>query len=291
MRTEVNINKASIYSIIINGIQIIAIIAVALLVLLTDLEQSSVLFVEFIVCIAAGLVVWGAVVDIQQALSARRIRDQADMLEEAYGQLMALNITLRAQRHDFMNHLQVVSGLIEMEEYSEAATYIERVYGDILSVSSTLQTANPAVNALLKVKLGESQKRGVFMDLHIQASWSDLSIPGWEMCRVLGNLIDNGLDALESVAEPRLTVTLTEDASNCSFCVENNGPPVPEEIRGVLFQSGFTTKGTGRGMGLSIVHQILVQNGGGITMETDETRTQFSGWLPRNAAPTVHEQL
>lgn len=282
MRTGVSIHKASIYSIIINVIQIGAIIAIAALVLLTDMGKFSMLFVDAFIIIAAVLVIWGAVVDIQQALTAQKVSDQADMLEEAYGQLVALNVTLRAQRHDFMNHLQVVNGLIEMEEYNEAAQYIERVYGDILSVSSALQTANAAVNALLKVKMGESQKRGVFMDLHIQAAWTDLSVPGWEMCRVLGNLIDNGLDALVGAKEPRLTVTITEDASNCLFSVENNGPEVPEEISRVIFQSGFTTKGPGRGMGLAIVRQILTNNGGGIEMESNAERTQFRGWLPRS---------
>lgn len=289
MRTGVSIHKASIYSIIINAIQISAIIAMVVLMLLTDMGKYSMLFVNSIVIITAGLVIWGAVVDIQQALTARKVSEQADMLEEAYGQLLSLNVTLRAQRHDFMNHLQVVDGLIDMEEYEEAAHYIERVYGDILSVSSALQTANAAVNALLKVKLGESQKRGVFMDLHIQTAWADLSIPGWEMCRVLGNLIDNGLDALEGVKEPRLTVTLSEDTLNCCFSVENNGPQVPEAIQNVLFQSGFTTKGSGRGMGLAIVKQIVIDNGGGIEMESTAERTQFRGWLPRNSMPAKEE--
>ena len=281
MRKRIDIDKASIYSIVINAIQIVAVLSIALLVLFTDIEQRSVVFVEFIICLAAALVIWGAVVDIGQALDARRVNEQQTMLEEAYGQLESLNVTLRAQRHDFMNHLQVVSSLIEMGEYHEAEDYIERIYGDIQSVSSALRTANPAVNALLKVKLGESKKRGIAMELVIHSKWDQLPIQGWEMCRVLGNLIDNSLDALSGTEEARVCVTLGEDLRMYHFRIENNGPEVPEGIRESIFQPGITTKGTGRGMGLSIVRRIITENGGDIILDSTPERTAFQGHLPR----------
>jgi len=287
-----DINKAAKYSIVINAIQICVILAIALAVLVFGVEHRSVLYMEFILCLATALVVWGSVVDIQQALSARRVHEQTKMLEEACGQLEALNMTLRAQRHDFMNHLQVVGSLVEMKEYGAAEEYIHRVYGDIQAVSSTLKTRVPAVNALLRVKIEESQKRGVFLDLHVYALWDGLPLQGWEMCRVLGNLIDNALDALAGVPEPRLTVMLGEDESlgHFTFAVENNGPEVPEDIREKLFLAGFTTKGRERGMGLFIVRKILRENGGDIVMETGREKTAFTGWLPRGGGGTSPTQ-
>lgn len=281
IRKKINIDKASQYSIVLNAIQIIAVLAIALLVLITDIEERSVFFVEFIICLAALLAIWGAVVDISQAMDARRINEQSNILEEAYGQLEALNGTLRAQRHDFMNHLQVVSSLIEMKEYNEAENYIERVYGDIQAVSKVLRTGNPAVNALIKVKMGESQKRAVAMELRIHSKWDKLPIQGWEMCRVLGNLIDNALDALSDTPDARLTVTLGEDLRRYFFLVENNGPEVPENIRSSIFQPGCTTKGDGRGMGLAIVLRIITEKGGAVSLESVPGRTVFSGWIPR----------
>ncbi|MDR0896876.1 MAG: hypothetical protein LBN04_03365, partial [Oscillospiraceae bacterium] len=91
MKKRVDIDKASIYSIVINAVQIVAVVGMALLVLLTDLAARSLLFVEFIICLAAALVSWGAVVDITQALSARRVSEQSQMLEEAYRRMEALN--------------------------------------------------------------------------------------------------------------------------------------------------------------------------------------------------------
>lgn len=100
------------------------------------------------------------------------------------------------------------------------------------------------------------------------------------MCRILGNLIDNALDAPAGEAPKALCVALWEDVKGFHFAVENNGAPVPEEIQDSLFQRGFSTKGPGRGMGLSIVQEILEQYGGQIDLDSTPRRTRFHGVVP-----------
>lgn len=87
-----------------------------------------------------------------------KVNLQNNMIKETLTSVENLNNALRAQRHDFLNHLQVVYGLIEMDEYAEARNYINKVYKDIQSVSRVLKTANPAVNALLQAKLMTAEK-------------------------------------------------------------------------------------------------------------------------------------
>lgn len=282
MRAQYNVDRLSLFSIMINAVQIIAVLAIAGMVVIGNhLESATPRMIEIVVAVAAGLIIWGAVVDILQAYNSRRMQKQAEMLQEAYRQLESLNVTLRAQRHDFMNHLQVVYSLIEMSEQKEAADYIEKVYGDIQAVSRTMRTASPAVNALLKVKLAECERRGIEVDMQINAAWKDLPIQGWEMCRVLGNLIDNAMDALGETGKRVLTLVVSEDLRSYRFRVENNGVPIPLELRERIFQSGFSTKRTGQGMGLHIVQEILRENGGDILLTSDDTHTVFEGWLPR----------
>ena len=155
---------------------------------------------------------WGAAVDIREALSTRKILSQIDDMDATIGQMEDFNNTLRSQRHDFLNHLQVVYSLIEMQEYEEANAYIDKVYGAITSVSRVIKTANPAINALLTVKSAACEKAGVKATVSIQSSWKHLPMQGWEMCKVLSNLIDNAIDALREIdGERRLDITLTED--------------------------------------------------------------------------------
>ena len=285
MRRTIDIKKAARYAIILNAVQIAAAVAIALLVLLTDVEaRASWRYIAALVCVSALLVICGAIVDIGNALSADRIKQQSEMLEEAYAQLESLNGALRAQRHDFCNHLQVIGGLLEMGESDEAAKYIDRVYGSVGALSAQLRTASPAVNALLRVKTAEAQKRGVAMDVIVRSAWEGLPAQGWEMCRVLGNLIDNAMDALKDTPSPRVTVTLGEELRALIFSVENNGPEIPMEIREKIFQPGFTTKGGERGQGLAIVREIIAGYGGELTLESDENHTAFCGRLPRGAA-------
>ena len=285
MRRTIDIKKAARYAIILNDVQIAAAVAIALLVLLTDVEaRASWRYIAALVCVSALLVICGAIVDIGNALSADRIKQQSEMLEEAYAQLESLNGALRAQRHDFRNHLQVIGGLLEMGESDEAAKYIDRVYGSVGALSAQLRTASPAVNALLRVKTAEAQKRGVAMDVIVRSAWEGLPAQGWEMCRVLGNLIDNAMDALKDTPSPRVTVTLGEELRALIFSVENNGPEIPMEIREKIFQPGFTTKGGERGQGLAIVREIIAGYGGELTLESDENHTAFCGRLPRGAA-------
>lgn len=283
MKKQVDIRKTVTYSVAINAVQIAAVMAIALYLLFSGEQAVHPSSIRIGIVVAALLVAWGAVVDIRDALSTARALDRVISMERSVAALEELNNTLRAQRHDFLNHLQVVYSLMEMREYKEAQDYIERVYGDIRAVSRVLRTANPAVNALLKVKLAACEKQGVKVELNITSAWKDLSIPGWEMCKVLGNLIDNALDAMKDTKNPRLTITLSEDLKAFRFSVANNGPDIPPQDLGRIFQAGITTKAEGHGMGLFIVRSTLRERGGDIEV-TSGGETVFSGWVPKETA-------
>ncbi len=284
VRRFVNLKKAVIYTVVINMLQIAGLITVAVMSLITGGHAFIGLPEQVLLCTMTLLVSWGAVLDIREAFSARKLASDADMLQDAYAQLEDLNGTLRAQRHDFMNHLQVVFSLLELEDYKEASDYIERVYGDIRRVSRTLKTAHPAINALLAAKVGDCEARGVHVDLQIESPWTDLPVESWEMCRVLGNLIDNAMDAMKDTPAPRLLIRLSESVQSYTFAIANNGPMIQPSVAERIFQRGFSTKGEGRGMGLSIVRGIMESGGGKLTLSSDEKETRFEGMLPKTIA-------
>ena len=277
----VNLNKASSYTIAINALQILGALTVTAFSLFTGGHAFMGLWEQLLLSGMTVIVCWGAALDIREAINARKIYGEADMLEDAYGKLEQLNTTMRAQRHDFMNHLQVVYSLLELEEYASASEYLERVYGDIKRVGRSLKTAHPAINALLAAKLSDCEARGVKVELIIESPWEALPVPGWEMCRVLGNLIDNGLDALSSTKNAQMTIALGETLQSFTFEIANNGPEIPDTILERIFQSGFSTKSSGRGMGLSIVRTILQAYGGKIELHSDASRTSFTGTIAK----------
>ena len=277
---ELNFKKITRYAIIINTFQIVAALGIALYAALSGSFNLSGRVERILIYVTALVVSWGAVLDIRDAYTARNAARQRQMLEDAYRQLEALNGTLRAQRHDFMNHIQVIYSLTELEDRPAALEYMDRLYTSVRSAGRSLKTASPAVNALLAAKSAACQEKNVPFLTDIHSDWKDCPVPGWEMCRILGNLIDNALDAPAGRELKTIQVALWEDVKGFHFAVENNGAPVPEEIQDSLFQRGFSTKGPGRGMGLSIVQEILEQYGGQIDLDSTPRRTRFHGLIP-----------
>lgn len=289
---NVDVKKAAVYAIVINSLQIGLIVAILAAELLLPGEQLNMTLIRTIVALAGLVVIWGAVVDIREALSTRRLVGQLEDMDLTIDAMENLNNTLRGQRHDFLNHLQVVYSLMEMEDYDEASAYIQKVYGRITAVSRVMKTANPAVNALLQVKVAACEKEGIKVTLNIQSAWKDLPVPGWEMCKVLSNLIDNAIDALKEVthSERGLTLTLTEDLQAFRFSVSNTGPMIPVGSRAHIFEPGITTKAEGHGMGLYIVKTTLEERGGGIELDSDAEETTFSGWVPKRVVAALPKE-
>ena len=280
------VKKAAMLSIVFNILEIVAGLAMVILVsrMLHQGVEANIARMTTLLCVT--IVSWGALTDIGASITSLQMVKKSKELEEAYGQLEALNREMRAQRHDFMNHLQVVYSLIEMNEPGEAMGYMDKVYGDMQRVSRMLRTSCPAVNALIQAKVVEASERGAELKLSIAAKWDDELMPAWEICRVLANLIDNALDAACSAQhlageKPTVELVLGEDLRTWFFSVRNNGPEIDEKTRERIFEPGFTTKKTGQGMGLYIVSQTIVEMGGRITLESRDGDTVFSAFVPR----------
>lgn len=280
---QIDVIKASQYSVIVNVAEIAVLAGFIAYTLLTGLNPENQKIILWIAVLGGLMACWGALLDIREALLTRRRQRLILDLEQTNDQMDNLNHTLRAQRHDFLNHLQVVYSLMEMNEYAEATDYLEKVYGDIREVSSFLSTQSTAVNALLKVKAGACAQEHIELQLDIKSPLSGLPMPAWELCRVLGNLIDNAMDAAKEAPAPRIRLAIAENIRSYLFTVENNGAEIPDELRESIFEAGVSTKGENRGMGLSIVKSTLEPCGGDVCCECAEGLTRFTVTLPKKS--------
>lgn len=206
-----------------------------------------------------------------------KLKKSYDALMESYHNLEQLNSTLRAQRHDYLNHLQVVYGMMELEEYEDLHSYLEPVYKDMQKTGKALKTSKPAINALLKAKMGEAEGKNIDVYVEVKSDLKGLHVPDWEICKVLSNLIDNAMTALENwQGEKKIEIDITESKEAYIFSISNSGPMIPESERNQIFKQGFTTKtGEGHGMGLYIVQTVLKENAGSISFASDEKETAF----------------
>lgn len=204
--------------------------------------------------------------------------------EESMKHLEELNRKLREQKHDLMNHFQVVYGLMELGEHEEAHRYIQPVFRGIQKLNYALKTEQPAVNALLQAKLETAEEQQIDMYLTVGSTLKEIYIRPWDLCRILANLIDNGMTALmQNNDERQLHVVINENSDNYVFEISNNGPVIPEEVMPHLFRAGFTTKKEeGHGQGLAIVQRLVREAGGEITVSSNEDETIFTVMLPKH---------
>lgn len=207
-----------------------------------------------------------------------KLKRQYEALIESFYRVQEMNGELRGQRHDYLNHLQIVYGMMEMEEYEELHDYLEPIYKDMMKVGKAIRTSIPAVNALLMAKMSAAEANGIDFYVEVKSDLKNLKIEPWELCKVLSNLIDNAITALqEKEGERQMALDISEDRENYLFAVSNNGPVIPEERKGAIFRQGFTTKKEeGHGMGLYIVAGILKENSGTIQVNSNEKETVFT---------------
>jgi len=231
--------------------------------------------ISFVLCLS--VIVALAVCMMMLLKMLIRLKSNYDALMESYRNLEELNSTLRAQRHDYLNHLQVVYGMMELEEYEDLHNYLEPVYKDMLKTGKALKTSKPAINALLKAKMGEAEEKDIDVYVEVKSDLKELQAADWEICKVLSNLIDNAMTALGGKEEEkRIEIDITETKEEYLFTVSNNGPMIPTEMQEHIFKQGFTTKREeGHGMGLSIVQNVLKENEGSISLTSDENETVF----------------
>lgn len=215
--------------------------------------------------------------------SYNKLRKNYEMLHQSYINIEKLNSTLRAQRHDYLNHLQVVYGLCEIEEYGEIKDYLSPVYKEIMKTGKAIKTSKAAINALLSAKQSEAENANIDMFIEVNSNLNDLKIPDWELCKVISNIVDNAITALSSKETDRkLFINITEDKENFIFEISNNGPAIPDRKQSEIFLEGVSTKASeGHGMGLFIVKSVINKNKGNISLKSDEDQTTFTISFPK----------
>ena len=185
--------------------------------------------------------------------------------------------TLRAQAHEFSNRMHIVSGLIELGEYEDVRRYIQQIAADQteLTAGVTARVADPAVAALLIAKSSQAAERGVSFVVE-PATW----LPrlderlATDVSTVLGNLVDNALDAAAGAPDPFVAVEVLERAGAVRIQVRDSGPGVDSAMQHRVFTHGYSTKVTepgddDHGIGLALVRVICRKRGGDVAVHND----------------------
>lgn len=204
--------------------------------------------------------------------SFQDLTEVKQMAEELTG-IKKITSALRAQNHEFMNKLHTISGLMQLEEYDKAIdyiSYISRQRNEILGVlSKRIKSAH--ISGLLLAKYNKAMEAKIYMEIDPSTSIKEIpkSITEDEICSIIGNLIENAMDELVKGENGKIIVKLSSDKDGLKICIKDNGPGISKEMRESIFDRGVTTKKGNRGLGLSIVKEIVDCAGGTIKLIQD----------------------
>ncbi|KUF16018.1 sensor histidine kinase [Streptomyces silvensis] len=199
---------------------------------------------------------------------------------------------LRSQAHEAANRLHTVVSLIELGRADEAVEFAtaELELAQALTDQVVAAVSEPVLAALLLGKAAQANERGVELVVSAGTGVDDgmlpPGLPPRDLVTILGNLVDNAVDAAQGSPAARVTVTVRATPDGLLLRVTDTGPGVHPDRRESVFEHGWSTKAaSGRGLGLALVHQTVTRHGGTLILTAPgEGGAEFTATLPRTSA-------
>ncbi|MBL1271155.1 MAG: sensor histidine kinase [Oceanospirillales bacterium] len=229
--------------------------------------------------------------DIIGVVASFRLRNELDQVSQQLTRIQQYADTLRSQTHEYSNKLHTIAGLIQLGAYNDALKLIGSEVSSHQALIHLLLEAvpDPIIAGCLLGKHNRAREMGLQLEIDPGSQMADLpdNLPREQLVSVLGNLIDNALEATRrhTGANGRVQLSMTDLGQELIFEVEDQGPGIAPEVQDRIFEKGVTSKpGNEHGFGLHLVRQFLDTWGGSITVENlgDAGGSRFTLYLPKS---------
>lgn len=219
-------------------------------------------------------------------LTTLRDRTEVQRLSGELESVRTLSDALRSQTHEYANRLHTVVSLLELGRSRDAIELITQEAELSQSLADDVVDAvnEPILAALLLGKVAQANERGIELRIDVEDRLAPSSIPASELVSVVGNLVDNAMDAAAAGPAPAsVTVTLRTNATMgaIELGVADSGTGIAPDMAERVFSRGFSTKAadaTGRGFGLAVVREILEKRNGSIDLSQDNGTEFIVRW-------------
>jgi two-component system CitB family sensor kinase len=210
-----------------------------------------------------------AVRDGRRIATVTTLRDRTELedLVRELATVRGMADALRAQSHESANELHTVVGLVELGRYEDAIAFATRRIGVTQDEVDLVQqrVGDLALAALLLAKAAACRERGVHLALDDESLLPADLLPSEDLVTIVGNLVDNALDALGGRGG-RIDVRVAVEDDRLVVQVRDDGPGIPEEALPHVFDAGWSTKpqteARPRGLGLALVSATATRLGG-----------------------------
>jgi len=269
---------------------VILLVQSVLLLLTTSWKEIDLLIIPFgkymhiILFIVIGLSV----------LSIILIRDLYKMIkEQAEDKIKQVKIEekerlikeLRSQKHDFSNHLQTISGMLQLDKIDEARQYINSLNRDLKNIKEVKEeTGKTILSSILLPMKQEAEEKGIKFNYQMETGVKEVTCSLNKLFRIISNLVENAIEATQDYeGEQIIEVKGNNKQEIYIISIYNRGPVISREQREKIFEPGISTKGEDRGFGLYIIKSLVEKNGGRLELKNKlGYGNQFICYLPKN---------
>jgi len=194
---------------------------------------------------------------------------QNDLMGKHITEVENIYRQMRGWRHDYHNHIQTVKAHLQLEQYGEIGTYLDKLDTDLTSVDTVIKTGNVMVDAILNSKISLAALKKININAKAIVPKS-LSISEIDLCIIIGNLLDNAAEAcikLPNEADRFIRIYIDVFKDQLYISITNS-------VGGSVKKNGNTYLSTkdkdGHGFGLIRVDKITEKNGGFINRQSEE---------------------
>ena len=190
----------------------------------------------------------------------------------------------RQAKHDVRHHAYLIREYLRSGKLQELDAYLDNYCGSLPDTQSLVHCHNSAANALLSFFAQQAQNSSIDMDIFVQLP-ETLCLPDTALSVVLGNLLENALEACRRITEGERKITIRGKAEMGSVFFE-----ITNTFEGVLRRNKegkiLSTKPGNHGLGLDSVSQLVKANGGILELEENQGIFRASVLLMEQPAPT-----
>ena len=231
-------------------------------------------WVNFIVLIILAL----TMLSIKQLEEDVENRTKIKLLRKHVLEMESLNLLLRSQKHEYARHVQYIQSLAYIRRYDELMDYINALAKEYRHTENLINTGHPAITTLINTKRNTAESQGIEFVVAVKSDLSKLTVPPWDLNSILGNLIENAMEAALEASHPRVAIEFSHQNCQYVFYIANNGATILDKNR--IYELGYSTKGSSsRGYGLFVVKKLVDQYSGDIEISCGK-KTHFTVKLP-----------
>jgi len=214
---------------------------------------------------------------------------ELDQLKEYTDMLEAVSSDLRSFKHDFVNIIQIIGDYLDSKKLNELDAFYRN---ELMPESKKILEKNRSfmllqyikidpLKGLISSKLVIAQSKGINIKLEISEDIDELSINLIDICRIIGVLFDNAIEAAEVCNNKFIEFLIYRNENSTIFILSNscseNVPPIYK-----IYEKNFSTKGSQRGIGLKSVRNIINEKYKNVTLTTHIEGSVFTQELVIN---------